>query len=93
AFLTRSGAANILPGAKNIGATRLASASARMHPTEWLAGEVAGSLAAFCIRRDFSDPNPVRDNAELLAAFRAELAGYGIGLSWRGIIGKAPPNP
>src|SRR5437899_7012755 len=35
AFIPRSGAPNLLPAAKNFGATRLALSSARMHPTEW----------------------------------------------------------
>src|SRR5205085_10194426 len=48
AFIPRSGAPNLLPAAKNFGATRLALSSARMHPTEWLAGEIAGHLVAFC---------------------------------------------
>ncbi|MBC7806297.1 MAG: FAD-dependent oxidoreductase [Akkermansiaceae bacterium] len=86
AFLTTDGPANILPGAKNFGATRLALASARMHPTEWLAGEIAGTLAAFCIGRDMNRPNPVRDSPEMFAAFQAELREMGIEYSWRNII-------
>ena len=54
----KSGPVNILPAAKNFGASRLALASARMHPTEFLAGEIAGSLAAFCLEKDLRDPAP-----------------------------------
>ncbi|RYZ86806.1 MAG: FAD-dependent oxidoreductase, partial [Proteobacteria bacterium] len=75
-FLSASGPANILPGAKNFGATRLALASARMHPTEWLAGEVAGTLAA------------LRDNPALFSEFQAELNRDGIPFAWKDIIGK-----
>ncbi|HEU4753693.1 MAG TPA: FAD-dependent oxidoreductase, partial [Armatimonadota bacterium] len=50
-FITASGPRNVIPAAKNFGATRLALSSARMHPTEWHVGEVAGELAAFCIRK------------------------------------------
>ena len=88
AFLTTSGPVNVLPAAKNFGATRLASASARMHPTEWLAGEVAGSLAAFCIKRDLDDPSQVRNTPELLQAFQADLHSAGVALSWREILGE-----
>lgn len=85
-FLTESGPVNVLPAAKNFGATRLALASARMHPTEWLAGEVAGSLAAFCLERGISDPSAVRDAPNLLAAFQAQLAKQGVTLSWKPVL-------
>jgi hypothetical protein len=86
AFLTKSGATNVLPAAKNFGATRLALASARMHPTEWLVGEVAGDLAAFCIRRGIDDPSVVRDTPALLAAFQQQLRKDGVTLYWSEII-------
>jgi hypothetical protein len=57
-----------------------------MHPTEWLAGEVAGALAAFCVRRDISDPSQVRDTPDLLKAFQADLTGDGIPLYWSEIL-------
>lgn len=85
-FLARSGPTNVLPAAKNFGASRLALASARMHPTEWLVGEVAGSLAAFCIRRNIDNPAEVRDSPELLQEFRGELRGQGVTLAWSEII-------
>ena len=81
AFITRSGPFNVLPAAKNWGATRLALASARMHPTEWLAGEVAGTLAAFCLEKRVR-PAQVRETPELLAAFQARLSANGVTLRW-----------
>ena len=87
AFLTRSGPVNVLPAAKNFGASRLALASARMHPTEWLIGEVAGSLAAFCVERDVLDPATVRDDPALLAAFQSSLRHDGVTLYWSEILG------
>lgn len=84
-FIPRAGPANVLPAAKNFGATRLALASARMHPTEWHVGEVAGNLAAFCIRRDL-DPERVRNTPDLLAAFQQQLAETGVPLRWRDVI-------
>jgi hypothetical protein len=86
AFLTQSGATNVLPAAKNFGATRLALASARMHPTEWLVGEVAGSLAAFCLKNNIADPATVRNTPELLATFQQELRDSGITLYWSEIL-------
>lgn len=84
-FITRSGPANVLPGAKNFGATRLALSSARMHPTEWLAGEVAGHLAAYCIRHGL-DPAQVRNTPEHLKAFQKQLEDGGITLRWREVL-------
>ena len=86
-FLTTAGPTNVLPAAKNFGATRLALASTRMHPTEWLAGEVAGSLAAFCIHRDIDDPAQVRDDPALLTEFQEYLTLGGVTLYWRDILG------
>jgi hypothetical protein len=85
AFIPRSGPPNVLPAAKNFGGSRLALASARMHPTEWAVGEVAGRLAAFCLQRGV-EPAEVRRNPELLAAFQHELEESGIPLRWREII-------
>jgi hypothetical protein len=80
-LLPRSGPANVLPAAKNFGATRLALSSARMHPTEWLVGEVAGHLAAFCLERGVRPPQ-VRNTPDLLAAFQDRLREGGVPLSW-----------
>jgi hypothetical protein len=85
AFIPRAGAPNVLPAAKNFSASRLAMSSARMHPTEWLAGEVAGHLAAFCIRNQV-EPVQVRNTPELLARFQGELKEAGIPLRWSEII-------
>jgi hypothetical protein len=85
AFIARSGPANVLPAAKNWGATRLALASARMHPTEWLSGEIAGNLAAFCLRQGV-DPTQVRNTPELLCTFQRQLRDSGITTQWAEII-------
>lgn len=89
-FLPASGPSNVLPAAKNFGASRLALASARMHPTEWLVGEVAGNLAAFCLERRIHDPSEVRDSPELLAAFQDRLRQSGVTLQWSEIL--PPPD-
>ncbi len=85
AFIPRSGPSNVLPASKNFGASRLALASARMHPTEWLAGEVAGHLASFCLRERV-EPSEVRADPELLHRFQAELVEFGIPIRWSEII-------
>jgi hypothetical protein len=84
-FVPSAGPPNVVPSAKNFGGTRLALASARMHPTEWMVGEVAGRLAAFCVKRGV-DPTAVRNTPELLAAFQGELDEAGIPTRWRNII-------
>lgn len=89
AFLTRSGPTNILPAAKDWGASRLALASARMHPTEWEAGEIAANLAAFCLKRDIP-PSTVRADSALLSAFQSELTADGITLRWSDILAPTP---
>ncbi len=84
-FIPSAGPPNVLPAAKNFSATRLALSSARMHPTEWLAGEVAGSLAAFCIRKGV-EPGQVRSTPELLREFQSELIAAGMPLRWSEVI-------
>ena len=91
-FLPASGPPNVLPAAKNFGASRLALASARMHPTEWLVGQVAGSLAAFCLQRHISDPTAVRETPELLSAFQDQLRRDGVTLYWSDILPPPPPE-
>ncbi|MFN3652076.1 MAG: FAD-dependent oxidoreductase [Armatimonadota bacterium] len=84
-FIPRSGPDNVLPAAKNFGASRLALSSARMHPTEWLAGEVAGHLAAFCLGHRVR-PEEVRGQPELLRKFQTQLEQGGVPLRWSEII-------
>ncbi len=101
AFIPRpgDGPPNVLPAAKNFGATRLALASARMHPTEWLAGEIAGHLAAFCLRdlRDPAqrrlEPTEVRNTPDLLSAFQDRLRAGGITTHWSDALTEPPPSP
>jgi hypothetical protein len=81
AFIPRSGPTNIIPAALDIGASRLAAASARTHPIEWLCGEIAGHLAAFCLQQDVT-PNQVRDTPALLHAFQTQLEAGGITTRW-----------
>lgn len=40
---------NLLPAAKNIGATHVTGGCFRLHPVEWTVGEAAGTLSAYCL--------------------------------------------
>ncbi|MFM7320459.1 MAG: FAD-dependent oxidoreductase, partial [Armatimonadota bacterium] len=86
AFLPAAGPVNLVPGAKNFGATRLAAAAARMHPTEWLAGEVAGNLVAFALQHRFRDPARIDSDPTLRTAFQERLIESGVTLRWRDIL-------
>lgn len=92
AFVAVSGPANVLPAALDLGASRLAAASARVHPTEWLIGEVAGNLAAFCIKYGVL-PADVRNSASLLAAFQTTLEQNGIATRWSEVAPLAAGRP
>ncbi|MBV9852536.1 MAG: FAD-dependent oxidoreductase, partial [Armatimonadetes bacterium] len=92
AFIARSGPTNVLPAALDIGASRLAAASARTHPTEWMAGEIAGHLAAFCLRHGVM-PTQVRHTPELLSAFQAELEADGIPTRWSEVLTSGEEKP
>lgn len=54
AFIPAAGG-NVVPGCKNIGMTHLAGGAARVHPVEWLIGEVAGLLAAQALHEGWPD--------------------------------------
>ena len=92
AFVARSGPTNVLPAGKDLGASRLAAGSARMHPTEWLCGEIAAHLAAFCLAHDV-EPAQVRDTPALLTAFQAQLEADGITTRWAEVSAAQTPGP
>jgi hypothetical protein len=67
---------NLIPACKNLSVTHLASACTRVHPVEWLAGEVAGTLAVQVQREGWPD-RPAQ-----VAALRTALTAQGIPLAW-----------
>jgi hypothetical protein len=77
---------NLLPAGKNAGTTHITNGSHRLHPVEWNIGEVAGSLADFCLGRGTS-PRAVRNSPALLADFQNRLAADGVELRWPDISG------
>lgn len=72
---------NLIPCGKNIGTTHVTNGSFRLHPVEWNIGEVAGSLAAFCLRMD-EWPEGVRNTPRMLEKFQKELIQRGVELHW-----------
>ena len=92
AFIPISGPTNIIPAALDLGESRLAQASTRVHPTEWLIGEVAGNLAAYCVKHKVL-PAQVREKSDLLAAFQSQLEHSGIATRWNEVLEAEPDLP
>ncbi len=74
-------AENLLPAAKNIGTTHITNGCYRLHPVEWNIGEVAGLLAAWCLRED-TTPLKVSGDRARVRRFQAMLERQGIELAW-----------
>ncbi|MFD9939504.1 FAD-dependent oxidoreductase [Nonomuraea sp. NPDC059023] len=72
---------NLLPAAKNLGTTHISNGCFRLHPVEWNIGEVAGHLAAYCLRRG-TEPHEVGENPTHLSDFTADLDAAGVERHW-----------
>ena len=72
---------NLLAGSKNIGTTHITNGCYRVHPTEWVVGEAAGTMAGFCLAHRVR-PRQVRHNPSLLSEYRGLLAANGMDLHW-----------
>ncbi|KUJ82975.1 hypothetical protein AVO43_10535 [Microbulbifer sp. ZGT114] len=72
---------NLLPACKNLSVTHLVNAATRVHPIEWLVGEVAGLLASHCIRQKI-DPATLASRNDTVVAFQNTLQESGIPLHW-----------
>jgi FAD dependent oxidoreductase len=68
---------NLIPACKNLSVTHLVNACARVHPVEWLAGEVAGLLAAHLVA-ERSWP----DSTAQVARFQKRLHAAGVPTAW-----------
>ena len=77
---------NLLPAAKNLGTTHITNGSYRLHPVEWGIGEVAGSLAAFCLTHA-CNPRQVCADERLLEEFQAGLVRDGVEIRWPEVTG------
>jgi len=79
-FIPRD-ADNLIPACKNIGVTHLVNAATRVHPAEWMAGEIAAVLAGFA----FDSGHPltrIHADPALVEQLRRRLRAAGIPLSW-----------
>lgn len=72
---------NLLPAAKNLGTTHITNGCFRLHPVEWNVGEVAGTLASFCLQHGYR-PHQVSASPELTGSFQDRLRARGVELSW-----------
>lgn len=72
---------NLVPACKNIGVTHLVNACTRVHPAEWLIGEVAGLLAVFTLEESIT-PAALHADPALVARFQQRLRDAGIPLAW-----------
>ncbi|MGL5003982.1 MAG: FAD-dependent oxidoreductase [Casimicrobium sp.] len=72
---------NLIPACKNIGVTHLVNACTRVHPVEWLVGEVAAMLAQHCIRANGS-PLAIQTSAAAVSQLQRELVQRGVPLAW-----------
>ena len=77
---------NLLPAAKNLGTTHITNGCYRLHPVEWGIGEVAGSLAAFCLERSCT-PRQVCADERLREEFRSRLVRDGVEVRWPEVTG------
>jgi hypothetical protein len=72
---------NLIPACKNISVTHLVNAATRVHPCEWLIGEVAGLLATYAIANQISLTEIVQSHKHV-RAFQQQLGLAGIPIQW-----------
>jgi hypothetical protein len=83
---------NLLPAAKNIGTTHITNGCYRLHPVEWNIGEVAGTLAAFCLGHGVP-PRKVSQTPDWRRRFQAFLGERGVEISWPSPLVLAEGDP
>lgn len=72
---------NLLPACKNLSTTQLAGASTRVHPSEWLIGEVAALIASQA-QRSGRSPQALHDDPAAVRALQQSLHAAGIPTAW-----------
>jgi hypothetical protein len=77
---------NLLPAGKTIGTTHITNGCYRLHPVEWNIGEVAGLLAAWCIKKG-TTPHAVQADDRQLEDFQTHLYREGIEIRWPDVRG------
>ncbi|GAA2080770.1 FAD-dependent oxidoreductase [Pseudolysinimonas kribbensis] len=73
--------ANLVAAGKTIGATHITNGCYRVHPVEWVTGEIAGLLAAEAIQRD-RPPAAIRADPAGFESFRRLVAARGVDQAW-----------
>ncbi|MBC7917073.1 MAG: FAD-dependent oxidoreductase [Rhodoferax sp.] len=72
---------NLIPACKNISVTHLVNACTRVHPVEWLVGEVAALLASHCLQHAAS-PSQVYADPQATQSLQKLLSSRGIPIAW-----------
>lgn len=72
---------NLLPAAKNLGVTHITCGCYRLHPVEWNIGEVAGTLACYCLQKRIP-PRAIYQNKKYRGDLQTLLVKNGIELEW-----------
>jgi hypothetical protein len=72
---------NLLPAAKNVGTTHITNGCYRLHPVEWNIGEIAGLVAAYCLRAG-TEPHGLRPSSGSLGEFIGMIERNGIQRHW-----------
>jgi FAD dependent oxidoreductase len=73
---------NLLPAAKNVGTTHITNGCYRLHPVEWNVGEVAGLVAAHCLRANL-EPQALSSGSRNLEEFTGMIEKQGVQRHWR----------
>jgi hypothetical protein len=73
--------ANLIPACKNISVTHLVNAATRVHPVEWMVGEVAGLLASHALSTQISLSKIATDPAAT-RSFQQLVQDAGIPIEW-----------
>ena len=81
---------NLIPACKNISVSHLVNACTRVHPVEWLIGEVAALLASDCLRRGLT-PAAIHAAQQETQTLQHLLTTHGIALAWDAQL--FPPSP
>ncbi|NJR71960.1 MAG: FAD-dependent oxidoreductase [Gammaproteobacteria bacterium] len=76
---------NLIPACKNISVTHLVNAATRVHPIEWLIGEVASLLALYSIANDVL-PIDIVNSDNHVRQFQAVLTNAGIPIHWNAAL-------
>lgn len=72
---------NLLPACKNISVTHLVNAATRVHPIEWVIGEVAANIARYCLSQQITIQQ-VYHSTHHTEQLQLQLEQQGIPLHW-----------